>query len=111
MVDACPRCKRSFKGPQIPDEFMFGESGPAYYSSIIGVTIRGMFDVTAYWQCPYCGWAWHRFPETDPRWAKIDPWVKEVQNLFPSTSEPSAGEHGGTATPGVQVPDGGGDAA
>lgn len=111
VQEDCPRCKRSMRGPEIPAEFLYREDGPVYYSRIIGVEIRGVFDGVAYWQCPDCGWAWHRFDETDGRWKKIDPWVKEVQDLFPNTSKPSTGEHGGTPPAGVPVPDGSGDAA
>lgn len=108
VIDQCPHCKRDMRGPKIPEEYLYAyrPDEPAYYSRIIGVEIRGIYDGVAYWQCPDCGWAWHRFDETDGRWRKIDPWVKEIQDLFTSPSQPGAGVDGRTVAD--SVPESGG---
>lgn len=81
--EECPHCKKSFQGTEIPDEYR-SRHGGTHYSLIIGVELRGVYDGTAYWQCPFCGWAFHRFPDTFAYFRKIDPFVKEIQDIVTS---------------------------
>lgn len=81
----CPNCLADLQGPQIPDEIVGTwfdpPDGPVFYSRMIGVEIRGVYDGALYWMCPDCGWAWHRW-ENEAMRAKAAPFIKEVQDLF-----------------------------
>lgn len=50
-----------------------------FFSRLIGVEIRGVYDGIAYWRCPDCGLRWHRFPPpgriseaVEAEWARED---------------------------------------
>lgn len=65
MNDTCPNgC--DLRGMEIPQEYIeqgMYPDGVTHYSRKIGVTVRGVYDVTLYWMCPDCDAKWHRWPE------------------------------------------------
>lgn len=80
--ESCPRCSNDFKGPEIPDEDQH-YFGVKYLSTVVGVEIRGVYDGVAYWQCPVCGYAFHRFDPDHSRYDAIDLFVQEIRDLYP----------------------------
>ncbi len=69
MENICPKCNANLQGAPIPQESIdkgwYGTS--THFSRKIGIEISGVYDGVLYWQCPDCGWAWHRFPQDDSR--------------------------------------------
>jgi predicted RNA-binding Zn-ribbon protein involved in translation (DUF1610 family) len=69
-AEVCPSCKADLRGKPIPEEYLraghYGEWDgvtPRFYSRIVGIEVRGVYDGVLYWQCPDCGHKWHRWPE------------------------------------------------
>lgn len=68
-TEICPVNGCDLRGTEIPRESLekgyYGpwtpEDGPRYFSEVIGVEIRGLYDGVAYWTCPKCGARWHRW--------------------------------------------------
>ena len=65
--DKCPHCHVNWQGPEIPKASLakgyFGEWDgvtPKYFTRRIGIEIRGLYDGTAYYQCPDCHGEWPR---------------------------------------------------
>lgn len=62
----CPSCGESFRGAEIPQEYIdkgyYGE-GTRYYSTKLGIDVRGAYDGVLIWKCEVCNYMWPRFPE------------------------------------------------
>jgi hypothetical protein len=62
--ECCPGCGESFQGPQIPQEYIdkgyYGE-GARYYSTKLGIEVRGAYDGVLIWKCEVCNHMWPRF--------------------------------------------------
>lgn len=54
------------------------EQNGKQYSHGIGVVIRGVYDGTLFWECPFCGGRWHRFGEGDPLRARAEMFVSRA---------------------------------
>ncbi len=48
-----------------------------FFSRIIGIEIRGVYDGVLFWQCPDCGGRWQRWSEHDMM-AKAQPYIDGV---------------------------------
>lgn len=71
--DNCPGCGVSLIGDPIPEKHLhlynpYGwdteKQGPyphRHFRREIGIELRGLGDCVAYWQCPECKHAWHRY--------------------------------------------------
>jgi len=71
--DTCPECAQSWRGEPIPQEYWGSYcDGVTYYSLLIGVQIRGVYDGVCYWECPHCEVRFHRFSEDDELRAKVE---------------------------------------
>ncbi|MGE0025677.1 MAG: hypothetical protein AB7O78_01560 [Thermoleophilia bacterium] len=73
----CPRCGSAWGYP--------GGDGRTY-THLIAVEVRGVYDGVAYWRCPYCPAAWHRFAVNDYRRDRLEQaiaqWPLEAQPWF-----------------------------
>lgn len=60
----CPHCGESFRGPEIPQEYIdkgyYGE-GTQYYSTKLGIEVKGAYDGVLIWKCEKCNHMWPRF--------------------------------------------------
>lgn len=66
-IEVCPLCAADLVDKRTRERV---------YSRAIGVVVRGVYDGTAYWMCPDCGGAWHRFPDGDRVRMAVDPVVR-----------------------------------
>jgi hypothetical protein len=58
--DGCPNgC--DLRGAPIPEESQHLWGGERFYSRLIGIEVRGVFDGILYWECPDCHAKWPRF--------------------------------------------------
>lgn len=71
-LDNCPKCNVSLIGSPIPEasRHLFGAA--THFRRDIGVEIPGVYDGVAFWQCPDCGYQWHRFGEGDYRRKRLE---------------------------------------
>lgn len=51
--DPCPHCETELA-------YVHPLDGKTY-SKKIGMEYRGVYDGALHWECPICGWAWHRW--------------------------------------------------
>lgn len=73
LDDTCPECSQSWRGMPVPDSYITSYcDGVQYYSLLMGVEIRGVYDGVCFWQCPHCEARFHRFPEGDTLRAKVE---------------------------------------
>jgi predicted RNA-binding Zn-ribbon protein involved in translation (DUF1610 family) len=75
VPDNCPHCGTNLIGQAISKESQVYYGNATHYRREIGVEIRGVYDGVLFWECPECGHAWHRFPETDYRHAKAQEYM------------------------------------
>lgn len=68
--EECPICLTDLRGAVIPDT-----EPPQYYSHLIGVEIRGVYDGVLYYECPFCQGRIHRFREGTDLWRKAELYV------------------------------------
>lgn len=73
LDEQCPTCYHDLRASIIPDT-----NPPEYYSRIIGVEIRGVYDGTLFWECPFCESRFHRFRQGTDLWRKAEPYVKKL---------------------------------
>jgi hypothetical protein len=86
-LDDCPNCKMSLVGDPIPDQSLPLYGGSTHYRKEVGVEIRGVYDGVLYWSCPGCGWAWHRWDDSNPeKVAKARPYIEEARRTATSTN-------------------------
>lgn len=89
-IEVCPENGCDLRASEIPAESLAkGYYGPwdgvekRYYSRVVGVEIRGLYDGVCYWYCPECGAKWHRFEEGDSRHARVEAlWAKEEEESW-----------------------------
>lgn len=55
--------------------FCFPYGKVTHFSRKIGVEVPGVYDGVLYWQCPDCGWRWHRWTNMPSMMAKAEPYV------------------------------------
>lgn len=87
LTEQCPTCYHDLRASLIPNT-----NPPEYYSQIIGIEIRGVYDGVLFWECPYCEDRFHRFRTGTDLWRKAAPYVQrlpieEVKNLEPLKKE------------------------
>lgn len=74
----CPLCNADLRGDPIPQEYIdkgyYGKS--RWYSRMIGVEIRGVYDGVLYYACPDCGGAWQRWTASDMR-RRAQPYIDQ----------------------------------
>lgn len=70
MIDTCPFCKVSLQGPET------SPGSGQYYSEVIGVQVRGVYDGELFFQCPGCHGRWHRFEPGHWLYDKAEPYVR-----------------------------------
>lgn len=78
MPDNCPKCNADLTGEPIPQEYIdegLYAPGSTHYSRKIGIETRD-YDGVLFWQCPDCGWRWHRWSEGGPLHALADRYLK-----------------------------------
>lgn len=83
MNETCPNCNADLQAGEIPEEYLrkgyYGDwnegDPPRYYSRLIGIEIKGVYDGVLYWQCPDCGHQWHRWPEGHPLRKRAESYV------------------------------------
>lgn len=51
-------------------------------SKVVLVEVWGLYDGGLYFQCPACGYAWHRWPEGDRLHAKAAGYVDAAQRAW-----------------------------
>lgn len=69
MSSVCPECGGG-QGDEIP-----GRPGE-YYSKVVMVEIRGVYDGGLFYMCPFCGHTWHRWkPENGKIYTKAVYWM------------------------------------
>lgn len=61
------------------------EKGGQHYSNLLAIEIPGVYDGVAYWSCPFCAAAWHRFDVGDSRRARLE----QVVAQWPVEAQPS----------------------
>ncbi len=50
-----------------------------FFSRVIGMEVRGVYDGVLYWQCPDCGGRWHRWPPGDRLHGRAEQYVNASQ--------------------------------
>jgi hypothetical protein len=87
--ETCPINGCDLRGEEIkPESLAKGYYGPwdgvekRYYSKMVGVQIRGVYDGVCYWFCPECGERWHRFAEGDSYRRRVEAcWAREEEEV------------------------------
>jgi hypothetical protein len=68
----CQGCGESFRGPKIPQEYIdkgYYEEGVQYYSTKLGIEVRGVYDGVLIWKCENCFHMWPRFSQEN--WERL----------------------------------------
>ena len=94
-IETCPVSGCDLRGEEIKREHLeagyYGpwkpEDGSRYYSKVIGMEIRGVYDGVLFWICPVCGECWHRFTDRFMQ-ARAEPEMAEYRKRH---SEPISG--------------------
>jgi len=68
--EECPICLTDLRGAVIP-----GTDPPEYYSHLIEVQVRGIYDGALYYECPFCQGRMHRFREGTYLWQQAELYV------------------------------------
>ena len=71
VPDVCPYCGADMTGPPIPEEHRDYYTD-THFSRVMGHKWSHIYDGVCAWSCPDCGGWWHRFPEGDPRRARVE---------------------------------------
>lgn len=78
-MENCPDCSADLRDKEIPAEYLrkgyYGPwaegDPPRYWYRTIGVELPGVYDGILFWQCPDCGYRWHRWADKRMRsWAE-----------------------------------------
>ena len=82
----CPVNGCDLRAGEIPQEYLaaglYGpwnpDRGPWYYSRIVGIEVRSVYDGVLYWKCPTCGAAWQRFETIPELREKAQPYIDKA---------------------------------
>ena len=57
----CSHCNTDLQGEPIPEQDREWFGGATHFGRQIGVEVSEVYDGILYYQCPDCGYKWHRF--------------------------------------------------